>query len=289
LAIMKYFDGDNKINYCFSDDNSKELIGRITISEDMEGDEQENGLYDQTNVITCFKNIMNDVLDNVVIKGIPNIENLVIPEHKTIVKEDGEYVNKTEYILQSDGVNLLEIFNSKYVDFTKTYSNDINEIYEKLGIEAARNILVEEISSVCDDAGEYINSRHIELLVDTMTNKGYLTAINRQGINRGDVGPLAKSSFEDTTDQFIKAGIFGEKDRLKGVSSNIMMGQTIKSGTGLTDLLLDEDKLIHELTELNYTQNEFIENVDDNIDTLLNDSDALIDEYCNDDNFAFSI
>ena len=98
-------------------------------------------------------------------------------------------------MLQSDGVNLLEVFNSKYVDFTRTYSNDINEIYEKLGIEAARNILIEEISSVCDDAGEYINPRHVELLVDTMTNKGYLTAINRQGINSGDVSPLAKSSF----------------------------------------------------------------------------------------------
>ena len=289
LSIMKYFDGDNKINYCFSDDNSKELIGRITITEDMEGDEQENGLYDQTNIITIFKDIMNDVLDNVVIKGVPNINNLVIPEHKTTIKEDGEYINKSEYILQSDGVNLLDVFNSKYVDFTRTYSNDINEIYEKLGVEAARNILIEEISSVCDDAGEYINPRHVELLVDTMTNKGYLTAINRQGINRGDVGPLAKSSFEDTTDQFIKASIFGERDKLKGVSSNIMMGQTIKSGTGLSDLLLDEDKLIHGLNELNYTQNDFIESINENIDILLNDNDALVDEYCNDDNFEFSV
>ena len=122
-----------------------------------------------------------------------------------------------------------------------------------------------------------------------MTNRGYLTAINRQGINRGDVGPLAKSSFEDTTDQFIKAGMFGEKDKLKGVSSNIMMGQTIKSGTGLTDLLLDEEKLIQGLTELDTIQNDYIEDISDNLDTLLNDSDTFNDEYCNDDNFKFSI
>ena len=122
-----------------------------------------------------------------------------------------------------------------------------------------------------------------------MTNRGYLTAINRQGINRGDVGPLAKSSFEDTTDQFIKAGMFGEKDKLKGVSSNIMMGQTIKSGTGLSELLLDENKLIHELSELDYTQNEYIEDIEENVDTLLNDSELLADEYCNDDNFGFSV
>jgi len=289
LAIMKFYNVDKKINYYFSDDNSKELIGRISITAEMDGDLQENGLYDQSDVITVFKNIMNDLLDNVVIKGIENIENLVIPDNKVTVKENNEYVDKKEYILQSDGVNLLEVFNSKYVDYKRTYSNDINEIYEKLGIEAARNILIEEISSVCDDAGEYINSRHIELLVDVMTNKGYLTAINRQGIGRGDVGPLAKSSFEDTIGGFIKAGIFGEKDKLKGVSSNIMMGQTIKSGTGLTELLLDEEKLIESLTELDYKENEYIEDIEDNIDTLLNDNDLLVDEYCNDDNFGFTV
>jgi DNA-directed RNA polymerase II subunit RPB1 len=289
LAIMKYYNVDEKIKYYFSDDNSKELIGRISIVAEMGGDEHINGLYDQSDVITVFKNIMNDLLDNVVIRGITDIKNLVIPDNKKTIKEDGEYIDKTEYILQSDGVNLLEVFNSKYVDFERTYSNDINEIYGKLGVEAARNILIEEISSVCDDAGEYINSRHIELLVDTMTNRGYLTAINRQGINRGDVGPLAKSSFEDTTDQFIKAGMFGEKDKLKGVSSNIMMGQTIKSGTGLTDLLLDEEKLIQGLTELDTIQNDYIENISDNLDTLLNDSDTFNDEYCNDDNFGFSV
>ena len=79
-----------------------------------------------------------------------------------------------------------------------------------------------------------------------MTNKGILTAINRQGINRGDIGPLAKCSFEDTTDQLIKAGIFGEKDKLNGVSSNIMMGQIINAGTGMCDVYLDEEKLISE-------------------------------------------
>ena len=289
LAIMKFYNVDKKINYYFSDDNSKELIGRISITADMEGDHQENGLYDQSDVINVFKNIMNDLLDNVAIKGINNIKNLVIPENKITIKEDNEYIDKTEYILQSDGVNLLEIFNSKYVDFKRTYSNDINEVYEKLGIEASRNILIEEISSVCDDAGEYINLRHIELLVDVMTNKGYLTAINRQGIGRGDVGPLAKSSFEDTIGGFIKAGIFGEKDKLKGVSSNIMMGQTIKSGTGLTELLLDEDKLIQSLTELDYKENEYIEDIEENMDTLLNDNDVFIDEYCNEDNFGFTV
>ena len=121
-----------------------------------------------------------------------------------------------------------------------------------------------------------------------MTNKGYLTPINSQGVSKNNIGPLAKATFENTTLQFIKAGVFGEKDNLKGVSSNIMMGQTIKSGTGFTELLFDEDKLIESLTELDYEQTDYIETIDDNIDTLLNESDPLMDDYCNDDNFKFS-
>ena len=283
LAFMKYENNDN-INYYLSDDNSKELIARILINGVDDGSVKENGLYDQTNIISTFKNIMDDLLNNVVIKGIKGINNLIVTEHKEMNQGKPEQ----EFIIETDGINLYEIFNSKYVNYINTTSNNILEIYECLGIEAARNVLIEEISSVCDDAGEYINSRHIELLVDVMTNKGYLTPINNQGVTRGDVGPLAKSTFENTTSQFIRAGVFGEKDNLKGVSSNIMMGQTIKAGTGFTELLLDEDKLIKELSELEYEQNDYIEDINDNIDTLLNDSDPLMEDYCNDDNFKFS-
>ena len=173
--------------------------------------------------------------------------------------------------------------NNEYVDYKNSFSNDIIEIYNVLGIEAARNILIDEITEVVDHAGEYINMRHIELLCDTMTCKGELTSINRQGINRGDVGPLAKCSFEDTTDQLIKAGIFSEKDNLLGVSSNIMMGQTIKSGTGLCNILLDEKYLKKQIDE--FTQDENIEDKNYDINELLNIPD---DGECTDNDFKFS-
>jgi len=287
LAFMKYENNSN-IDYYLSDDNSQELIARILISGISDGTEKENGLYDQTNIISTFKNIMDDLLNKVVIKGIKGINNLIVTESSKTINNSGKYEIQKEFIIETDGINLYKIFNSKYVNYINTISNDIIEIYEYLGIEAVRNILIEEISSVCDDAGEYINSRHIELLVDVMTNKGYLTPINSQGVSKNNIGPLAKSTFENTTLQFIKAGVFGEKDNLKGVSSNIMMGQTIKSGTGFTELLFDEDKLIESLTELDYEQTDYIETIDDNIDTLLNESDPLMDDYCNDDNFKFS-
>jgi DNA-directed RNA polymerase II subunit RPB1 len=287
LSFMKYENNSN-IDYYLSDDNSQELIARILISGISDGTEKENGLYDQTNIISTFKNIMDDLLNKVIIKGIKGINNLIVTESSKTINNSGKYEIQKEFIIETDGINLYKIFNSKYVNYINTISNDIIEIYEYLGIEAVRNILIEEISSVCDDAGEYINSRHIELLVDVMTNKGYLTPINSQGVSKNNIGPLAKSTFENTTLQFIKAGVFGEKDNLKGVSSNIMMGQTIKSGTGFTELLFDEDKLIESLTELDYEQTDYIETIDDNIDTLLNESDPLMDDYCNDDNFKFS-
>ena len=154
-------------------------------------------------------------------------------------------INKEKtWILETDGVNLLDVFNSTYVDLFILIQMILLKFMNRLGIEAAREHLIEQITEVIEFEGSYINDRHIELPVIIMTNKGYFTAINRQGINRGDIGPLAKCSFEDTTDQLIKAGIFGEKDKLNGVSSNIMMGQIIKAGTGLCDVYLDEEKLI---------------------------------------------
>ena len=288
LALMDY--DIDKLNFVYSDDNSKELIGRVSIKADIQGDIDpfQNGLEDQTDIISIFKSIQEDILNNVVIKGIKNITNIVMSEKKTYIKENYEIVPHKSWILETDGVNLLNIFNSEYVDPENTYSNDIIEIYDVLGIEAARNMLIEEITSVMSDAS-YINAKHINLLCDIMTNKGYLTSINRQGINRGDIGPLAKCSFEDTTDQLIKASIFGEKDKLNGVSSNIMMGQTIHAGTGLCNILLDEDKLIHEMKDINLTQDDFIEVTDNNIHSLLDDVNQEEDDYCNDEDFNFSI
>ena len=111
-----------------------------------------------------------------------------------------------------------------------------------------------------------------------MTNSGIISPINRQGINRGNIGPLAKCSFEDTTDQLIKASIFGERDHLNGVSSNIMMGQLINSGTGMCSIALDEELLV---------QSDKDEVYETNLDNLLADTKTII-EGCADDDFDFT-
>ena len=153
------------------------------------------------------------------------------------------------------------------------------------GIESTREILFKEINEVADHAGEYINPRHIELLCDVMTSTGELYSINRQGIKHGDIGPLAKASFENTTEELIKAGIFSEKDNLLGVSSNIMLGQVINSGTGYCDILLDEEKLVSSLNDITEKEDEYIDIDESNIDILLEQED---EGDCCDDNFKFS-
>ena len=120
-----------------------------------------------------------------------------------------------------------------------------------------------------------------------MTSKGYLTAINKQGITKGEIGPLAKCSFEDTAGQLINAGIFGEKDNLTGVSSNIMLGQTIPSGTGFTDVILDEEQLLENLQGLQTINEDNINTEDYDVDELLKIEEEEKDS-CTNDEFKFS-
>ena len=109
----------------------------------------------------------------------------------------------------------------------KQLSNDIHEVLNVLGIEAARNILIEEFMDVINSAGASLNPRHIEVLVDTMTFSGSIMSIDRFGINRSNYGPIAKASFEEMTDQLYRSAIFGEIDECNGVSANVLFGQGI--------------------------------------------------------------
>jgi len=146
------------------------------------------------------------------------------------------------YMLETDGTNLMNVLGNEYVDNENTISNDITEIYEIFGIEAARQALYNEIDDILNSTTS-VNHRHIALLVDTMTCKGYLLSVDRHGINRSDIGPLAKCSFEETSDILIKAGVFGEVDKINGVSANIILGQIANCGTGDSQVLMDISKL----------------------------------------------
>ena len=297
------------IKCIFTDDNSNNLFMRLHIKlEDIaaptDTDEVKNvGLMDQSDIIASLKNIESNLL-KIVIKGIPDITNIILTNMNTdYVYEDGDYICKNSgnikckdadnkeaaivnnWVLETDGVNLQEIMTNEYVDFTKCFSNDILEMQKYLGIEAARNILLQEMYDVVDSAGEYVNLRHLQLDVDLMTCRGNIMPTSRQGINKGDNGPLAKMSFEDTTEQIMKAGMFGDKDNLKGVSANIMMGQVVPCGTGNFTVLLDEEIIKKNIKE--HGEEEEVDDIDINVEKILDGSDDE-DSYCNDEHLDFS-
>ena len=234
FAIFSQYE---KLGY-YADDNAAKLVLRIRLNiENSKNDDRD---------ITYLKNFEKNIL-NLVIKGVDKINKISMRQTKdNIVYEDGNYKMKDMWVLDTVGTNLIDILGNQYVDSSRTYSNDIIEAYNVLGIDAAKKLLIKEINEVIDFSGNYVNSRHIGLLCAFMTNKGVLMSVDRFGINRDmDIGPLAKCSFEETTDQIFKAGIFGDIDNLDGVSANIMMGQVIPCGTGHSQVYLDEMKLLN--------------------------------------------
>ena len=147
-----------------------------------------------------------------------------------------------EWVLDTDGTNLMEILSNPNIDATRTISNDIREIYSVLGVEAARNALYHELVNVTGEGS--MNYRHLSLLIDTMTYRGNLMSIDRHGINRNSSSALSKSSFEESVDMLINASIFSEYDNTSGISPQVMLGKVPNCGSGNFDIILDEEYMM---------------------------------------------
>ena len=169
-------------------------------------------------------------LKKVTVHGVPNITEL----NYTTVSTTGEWY------IEAMGENLQKLFAHPRVDETRTFSNNMWEIYTLLGVEATRDFLVRELMSVIS-VDAYINQRHVELLVDLMLASGTIMSISRYGIQRNQVGPLAASSFEESLEQFLQAGFYGERDGLTSVSASIICGKMSRAGTGACDLVFPLD------------------------------------------------
>ncbi|KAI9906323.1 hypothetical protein PsorP6_003792 [Peronosclerospora sorghi] len=128
-----------------------------------------------------------------------------------------------EWMLDTDGTNLLDVIYYPQVDSTRTISNYIVEIIQVLGIEAVRRALLNEIRQVISFDGAYVNYRHLACLYGVMTFRGHPTAITRHGINRNDSGPLVRCSFEETVEILMDAAMFSEGDPLTVVQKIIVV------------------------------------------------------------------
>ncbi|KYK37082.1 MAG: DNA-directed RNA polymerase subunit A'' [Theionarchaea archaeon] len=160
------------------------------------------------------------------LKGIKKIKRALIR------KEDGEYVIYTE------GSKLTDVLKLEGVDTTRTTTNDIREIHKVLGIEAARNAIIDEVKKTMDEQGLDVGIRHIMLLADLMTVDGEPKPIGRHGISGEKSSILARAAFEVTTRHLLEAGKQGMVDTLNGVTENVIIGQPIPVGTGTVELAM---------------------------------------------------
>jgi DNA-directed RNA polymerase II subunit RPB1 len=183
------------------------------------------------------------VLDTVLtgVDGIGRVHLRAVKGELVWNEDVAGYLSTEQYVLDVEGTNLYDLMTFPGVDATRTFSNDIHEIREVFGIEAARTALYEEINEVF--SAEKVNYHHLAVLVDTMTFTGRIVPVSRFGMKKNETGVLAKSSFETTSKVMFDAAVWGEFDSMRGVSANIMFGQKPPCGTGFVDILVDESRL----------------------------------------------
>nr|WP_209452177.1 DNA-directed RNA polymerase subunit A'' [Halosimplex halophilum] len=168
-------------------------------------------------------------LREIVFKGIEEISRVVIRKEET---DEGE-----EFVLYTEGSALGDVLDLEGVDASRTTCNNIHEIHRNLGIEAAREAIINETMNTLEEQGlDDVNIRHLMLVADIMTNRGSIESIGRHGISGNKDSVLARAAFEVTVNHLLDAAIHGEVDDLNGVTENVIVGKPIKLGTGDVDL-----------------------------------------------------
>jgi DNA-directed RNA polymerase II subunit RPB1 len=269
----------NDVSCAFSDYNDDHLVFRLRMENIAQGKKSGAGgggfgggggggaagghkqnPLDQSDHIYMIKSFQDQLLNNIVLRGVKGIKKVMLRKIKnTLVRADGVYTKKDSWVLDTTGTNLVHMLGLDYIDAKRTVSNDIQEVYRVFGIEAARQAIYNELSEVFDDSP--INYHHVCLLCDRMTVSSSMISIFRHGINSDDIGPIAKASFEETPEMFLKAARHAELDPMRGISANVMCGQEGYYGTSAFQVLVNMDEMMkQEAVEYRHTDaNEEIE------------------------------
>ena len=270
--------GDS-VRVMHSDDNAEKQVIRIRVA----GLEDE----DPAEHVALLKEFEQALFKDMPIKGFPEISKVTFTKHvESSYDSRGKCVTSDDnWVLETDGVCLRKILGVDKVDHRATVSNDCLEIADVLGIEAARQSLINELRFVLSSYGIYVNFRHLSTLTDIMAHGGKLMSIARHGINRIDSGALRKCSFEETVEILLEAAVHSERDGLRGITENIIMGQLAPMGTGAFEVKIDAPQLVSELAAVperkgfgqagldSPGENAFLELVDGDITPMLAGSD----------------
>lgn len=184
-------------------------------------------------------------IDNFKLKGMRNIVGIDNIKVEPVVKFDkntGEMLREKQYVIYSNGINMVDIRYLNGIDLNRVTCNDVMVTYRLFGIDAMRNVIRKSFKQVFDMVSE-VNDSHLQLLADFMTSSGIPISIDRHGMKKLDIDPLARVSFEKPVEEFINAATFCDTDKMNSVSSRIMAGLVIKGGTGIPNIILDTDLL----------------------------------------------
>lgn len=228
MSIILQLDNEMLKDKGVTVDDVKKAINRLKLGEfvidESEGNTLNISFANIDSIAALFK--LRDKILNTKIKGIKGIK-------RAIVQKKGD-----EYIILTDGSNLSGVLSVKGVDIAKVETNNIREIEEVFGIEAAREIIIREISKVLAEQGLDVDMRHILLVADVMTRTGVVRQIGRRGVTGEKNSVLARAAFEVTVKHLLDAAARGDVEEFKGVVENIIIGHPIKLGTGMVELTM---------------------------------------------------
>ncbi len=180
------------------------------------------------------------------IKGVKGIKKVII-QKRLFKQPDGS--EREGYVLIAEGSNLAEVMKIPGVDPRRVFTNNIKEVEEVLGIEAARTAIIKEIMDVLEDQGLDVDIRHVMLVADIMTWSGTVKQVGRHGIAGEKPSVLARAAFEMTVQKLAEAATAGEEDPLVGVTENVIIGQPIPLGTGIVELYMRPSETVRERGE----------------------------------------
>lgn len=200
-------------------------------------------------VYSFIRDYLIEFISDIYIQGIEGISDI------DVAKSDTNLNGRTEWMFYTMRGPFRDILNQPYVDFKRTITTKVRDVYEVLGIEAARTFIELELNRIVSCSGSRVDSAHIKLIADSMCSTGDVLSVSRYSMAEREAGPIARASFEEIIGSFISAAVQNTTDPLLGVSACVATGQTINMGTGSVTLLHNK----HEIT------NDKKDNEDDNV------------------------
>ena len=225
LSIMIKPNENSTAKKDISDDDLIDAVKKIKKIEAKKGKKGIKITLDDPSYKTLLD--INEKLKVLKVKGIDGIKRIIIRKEP-----------KEGYVIYSEGSNLKKVLEIKGVDPYRTTCNDIQAVGRVLGIEAARNMIIQEAHNTLSEQGLNVDQRHIMLVADIMTADGQIRAIGRHGVSGEKSSVLSRAAFEITVAHLLQASRTGESDKLDGVAENIIVGQPVNLGTGAVELLM---------------------------------------------------